>query len=191
MNEILADARKVWLNLRAVRRAIMGDVRAVSDVPPADGLPIDLPSAIDAEDQAAGNFRGPQPPPPYRRHLASGSTVGVDNATANPVDQSLSRVMSAPTSTARQGGAERRVAGLFEQARANEEKVEARQRRRYLALPAALRASIDSESNVRARELVRDVSIRVGGVVDDDNVDQHALADLDEEDVPGFHLAFG
>lgn len=178
------EARSVWLTLRTTRRSIIDDVRTGELADNADQT-VDIAEAIGGSSAALESERAFDPsvppsaevsqrpslssslPPPYRRELASQSSLGI---AFPPLD-------STPSGT---------LASF-----AAPHDWHAREQHRLLALPHAFRHLIDRESIARSRALVTRVAVEVGGVLDDDDLE--AVGQIDtpaEEDLPGLHLVF-
>jgi hypothetical protein len=58
-----------------------------------------------------------------------------------------------------------------------------------ISLPLAFRRRVDRESIAKSKEIIRQVAIEEGGLVEEDNVDDDELLQ-EEEDIPGFELSF-
>lgn len=58
-------------------------------------------------------------------------------------------------------------------------------------LPDAFRRRIDKDSIARSKAIVIQVAVQVGGVLEEDERHDGEEETSGEEDLPGFHLAFG
>lgn len=58
-----------------------------------------------------------------------------------------------------------------------------------ISLPRAFQRRVDRESMEKSKEIIRQVAIEVGGLVDEDKVEGDEYI-RDEEDLPGFELSF-
>lgn len=180
------QARSVWLELRQMRRNIIEVIRQNEDEPLSS---IDtVPRAVDllgrsegaanerpfnpsippsAEASARPSMSGSFFPPPYRRELASQSSLGIQFPPLTTTDSGT----------------------LADLASSND--WEAREQHRLISLPRAFRRVIDRESIKKSKEIVTRIAVEVGGLAEDDDIT--ALGHIEtpfEEDIPGFHLAF-
>lgn len=185
------QARFIWLELRHTRRNIIEVIRQnenqpslSSDIVPraADLLassnsivtqrqsnerPFNPSVPPSAEASARPSMSGSLFPPPYRRELASQSSLGIQFPPLTTTDSGTLADFASSTDW------------------------EAREQHRLITLPRAFRRVIDRESIKRSKEIATRIAVEVGGFDEDDDV--NAIGTIEtpgEEDLPGFHLAF-
>lgn len=185
------QARSVWLELRQVRRNIIEVIRqnegeplsSVDTVPRAADLLANNDSMSmqrtsndrtfnpsippSAEASARPSMTGSLFPPPYRRELASQSSLGIQFPPLTTTDSGTLADLASSTDW------------------------EAREQHRLISLPRAFRRVIDRESIKRSKDIVIRIAVEVGGLTEEDDI--LAIGHIDtpiEEDLPGFHLAF-
>lgn len=111
-------------------------------------------------------------PPSYEHYLGSGSTRASTEVSATQVS-----------------GKHRR-ATVFDEQNSSEDKANAQQRQRYMALPQHVRRTIDKESMLRSKEIIQNICLQDGSGAQDDGNKIVSISAL-EEDLPGLHLSFG